>query len=318
MRKPRAAGRGASPVVGLYELRWDERAKYVNEASRFEGFFAGEGHRTHIPNQYFDVVVSGEPLAVMKAVGAVIRFSIGFQTKWGHRRQEIALSYRDIQRYTNTRSPRALSGALRIALGKNYLARVAEGYFDPNGGTLNAKACYALKWLNPAAGDQGTRNRIAVFETAGPHSETDSRDARKRIAAEHSQTDSDIETTERKNTNKQQLRAVDDPAAVVFKKLRGEGFDARAAEAIASKHPAERIERQLAWIDRRKVSANRLGLLRRAIEQDWGPPDQHTGSNFRRRKFRASHDEVAHRGHSAAEALNVARRRFLGDPTTTN
>jgi hypothetical protein len=310
LREPVAGSARSAGVAGLYELRWDDRDEYIKEASRFEGFFAGEGHRTHIPNQYFDVVVPNEPLAVIKAVGAVIRFSIGFQTKWGHRRQEIALSYRDIQRYTHMSSPRALSGALQTSLAKNYLTRVSEGYFDPNGGTLSAKACYALKWLNPAAGESGTRKRIAESATPRPHSETDSGGTRKGIAARHSETDSDIETTERKNTNKEQTAG---PAAVTLKRLRAAGFDARAAQAIASRHPAERIDRQLEWIDRRKATANRLGMLRRAIEQDWGPPDTAASRNFGRPKF--SSEDVPGREQSVADVLHAARRRFLGETT---
>src|SRR5205807_8221134 len=61
-------------------------------SKRFDGFFAGEGNRTYIPNQFFDVLVPNESLAVLKVVGSVIRFSIGFQNKWGQDRKSTRLN----------------------------------------------------------------------------------------------------------------------------------------------------------------------------------------------------------------------------------
>ena len=51
--------------------------------------------------------------------------------------------------------------------------------------------------------------------------------------------------------------------------MKAEGFDDQAAKAITSRYPAERIHRQIDWIDQRKIKANRLGMLRAAIDQDW-------------------------------------------------
>jgi hypothetical protein len=93
VREPKQQRAGQEAVSGIYELKWDERPEYVKDPRQFRGFFAGEGNRTYIPNQFFDVVVQREPLALVKVVGSVIRFSIGFQNKWGHRRQKVSLSY---------------------------------------------------------------------------------------------------------------------------------------------------------------------------------------------------------------------------------
>jgi len=93
IRQPQAKKTGRPSVSGLYELKWDERPAYVKDPKEFRGFFAGEGNRTYIPNQFFDDVIPREPLAVVKVVGSVIRFSIGFQNKWGHRRRNASLSY---------------------------------------------------------------------------------------------------------------------------------------------------------------------------------------------------------------------------------
>ena len=91
----------------MYELKWDDRPEYLKDPRQFRGFFAGEGNRTYIPNQFFDVVIPNEKLAVVKVVGAVIRFSIGFQNKWGHRLQKVALSYQHNQNHSNQRPAHA-------------------------------------------------------------------------------------------------------------------------------------------------------------------------------------------------------------------
>lgn len=75
--------RGLPAQSALYELRWDARPGYVKDARQFRGFFAGEGNRTFIPNQFLDVLIPAGPVTVVKVVGSVIRFSIGFQNKWG-------------------------------------------------------------------------------------------------------------------------------------------------------------------------------------------------------------------------------------------
>ncbi|HEX8340107.1 MAG TPA: hypothetical protein VF624_04295 [Tepidisphaeraceae bacterium] len=139
-RKGVASSRTQSGTSAAYELLWDEQGVFVKNPAEFRGFFAGEGNRTYVPNQFFDHVVRHEPLAVVQVVGSVIRFSIGFQTRYGHRRQRTALSYRDIQRYAKISSPTVVSGAIRTALANQYIERVERGYFDPRGGTFSRSA----------------------------------------------------------------------------------------------------------------------------------------------------------------------------------
>ena len=84
--------------------------------------------------------------------------------------------------------------------------------------------------------------------------------------------------------------------------LRGEGFDAKAAQAIADRYSFEQVERQIRWLAGRQVKSNRLGLLRAAIEQDWPEPGRQLGRpNFERQV-----------GEEFGSSLNEARRRFLG------
>jgi hypothetical protein len=143
--KGRASRAGTKALSNTFELKWHE-GEYTKDPKQFKGFYAGEGNRTYIPNQFFDVVIPNEPLTVIKVVGSIIRFSIGFQTKHGFRRQQIALSYRDIERYSKIGSPIDTRKAIKTALESNYIERVEEGYFDPNAGRESKAATYCLRW----------------------------------------------------------------------------------------------------------------------------------------------------------------------------
>ncbi len=266
IRKPSKKMAGSPSVSGLYELKWDEGTEYVKDPKRFRGFFAGEGNRTYIPDQFFDVVVPTQTLAVLKVVGSVIRLSIGFQNKYGHRRRNVALTYDHIRNYSKLRDRTSLSAAIRHALSSNYIERVEAGFFDPNAGKLSKAAVYAVKWLSEAPNETiGRKTRPGEIRSEN-RSENPTGIGRKSRPEDRSENPTDIEIKQRNKTLKQQ------EDAAPFEKLRKEGFDATAAQAIASRFDADRIERQIRWLPRRHVKSNRLGLLRSAIEQDWPEP----------------------------------------------
>lgn len=266
-RQPKAKTAGVVGVSGQYELQWDEKPEYMKNPMMFRGFFAGEGNRTYIPNEFFDVVVPRESLGVLKVVGSIIRFSIGFQNKWGHRRRNVALSYQHIQNYSKLRDRKTLSDSLKRALDLNYIERVQEGFFDPNGGRLSKTAVYAVKWLNPATEESIGQKTPPVEIGLENQSETPTGIGQKTQPDDQSEIPTGIEIKQSNKTLKQQ-----ETIAAAFSKLRGEGFDAKAAQAIASTFTLDRIERQIHWLASRKVKANRLGMLRAAIEQDWPEP----------------------------------------------
>ena len=64
--------KGQTAESASYSLRWSRHADYTKSPDSFDGFYAGEGHRTPIPNSFFDHVISKEPLAVVKVVGTVL------------------------------------------------------------------------------------------------------------------------------------------------------------------------------------------------------------------------------------------------------
>jgi hypothetical protein len=305
VRGGQASSRSASGNSAVYELAWDESAAYVKNPKQFFGFFAGEGNRTYIPNQFFDHLLPNEPLAMIRVVGTVIRFSIGFQNKFGHRRQRVALSYRDIHRFAKIASPAVLSKTIREAVARNYIERVEEGYFDPNGGALSRAAHYAVKWAQVGHESPATPKSVA----AENHSEEVSGTTPKTEAADHSEKLSGIQIKQTNNILKQQSAS-----AVTFERLKAEGFDERAAEAIAKRYPADRIDRQLRWIDRRTIKSNRLGLLRAAIDQDWPPP----GKPAKLRRLNSDNGgEPRGRGLSFADAMRQAKDRMPRRPETS-
>jgi len=281
---------GTSASTAVYELAWDEHSEqYTKDPKKFRGFFAGEGNRTYIPNQFFDVTVPNETLATVKVVGAIIRFSIGFQNKFGHRRQQVALAYQDIQNYTRMRNRGTLSDAITIALERNYIQCIEEGVFDKNAGRLSRPATYALKWLNkPAAGQNGQKN-VPEISTPVRRSENRTGNGQKNVPDQRSEKRTDIQIKQRNKTSKQQ-----DAVAAAFLRLREEGFDERAAHAIASAYPTERIERQVRWMSGRRVRRNRLGFLRAAIEHDWSAPAaaEKFDATAQRRSSGASFDQA--------------------------
>ena len=313
VRQPRSRRLGSSSVTGVYELKWDDAAghadtEYVKDPKRFRGFFAGEGNRTYIPNQFFDALVPAESLAVLKVVGSVMRFSIGFQNKWGHRRRNVALSYQLIQNYTRLRDRKSLGAAVRRALDAGYIERVADGYFDPDGGRLSRAAVYALKWLNSVPTETVGRKTPPADTHLTGRSDTPAGIGRKTPPAGRSENPTGIQITGKNNTVKQQ----DPLTAAASERLSAEGFDAAATSLIVSRFPASRIHRQIDWINRRNARANRLGLLRTSIEQDWGEPaavgPQLGAPNWRRPRPS---------GTTFGEAIDQARRRLLGDSTNT-
>ena len=306
LRKPSPNRAGRPAQSGLYELKWDERPNYLKDPKHFRGFFAGEGNRTYIPNQFFDLLVPSESLAVLKVVGSVIRFSIGFQNMWGNRRRKVALSYQHIQNYSRLRNRTVLSGAISAALHRHYIERVEEGYFDPDGGRLSKAAVYALKWRDTATDSMNGQKSVPVDDEAENRSEIRTGNGQKNVPAERSEKRTDIKIKQTNKNSKQQ-----EDAAIAFSKLRGEGFDARAAQAIASQHPLELIERQIQWLPLRRVRSNRLGMLRAAIQANW--PEPVTGP---RREL--SEPNLARPvGASFSDALDQVRRK-LGRPNSTS
>ena len=77
------------------------------------------------------------------------------------------------------------------------------------------------------------------------------------------------------------------------------GFDETTAKALAARQSAEVIRRQIQWLPLRNTTRNRLGLLRRAIEEDWPKPEgAETNDSLKAGKEFASYYYAAYHGFS--------------------
>ena len=161
--RPDTSGRRARTAE--LELRWDESGAYAKTAAEFKGFYVGEGRRTWTPNDFLYVVVPNEPLNVIKVVAVILRNTIGWSYKAGHRRQQVQLGYRDLHRLTGIASPARLTEALSRAIAGNYIEQVRAGCFDRAGGAASAAATYGVKWRD--AGESGAE-RTGSKTVAGP------------------------------------------------------------------------------------------------------------------------------------------------------
>ena len=149
LHEGRASQAGTEAESSVFELKW-HAGEYSTDPALFQGFFEGAGNRTYIPNQFFTRLLPNEPLSVLKVVGSIIRFSIGFEVKRGFRRQQAALSYADIQRYSNIAGRHHLASALSSAIASNYIAQIEKGVFDPTAGRASKPAVYGLRWATDA------------------------------------------------------------------------------------------------------------------------------------------------------------------------
>lgn len=286
LRRGRSKAANTTAVSPLYELKWHTTSEYVKDPTRFQGFFEGEGNRTDIPNQFFDICVRNESLAVIKVVGSIIRFSIGFQAHRGSRRQQVAMSYTDIQRYAKISVRRHLADALQQALEQNYVVRISQGLFTHDK-DRQISTTYAVKWLDkgpyPYIGSKKTPDKLDLIgskKTPEERFKKDTRIGSKRTPEDRFKKDTSIQMKQINETLKQQQ---DDPLAAEQKEsidfLIQNGFSARDAQVIAATNCPEGVRQQVEWLPLRKPGVNPLGLLRRAIEQNWPTPVNQDGRN---------------------------------------
>jgi hypothetical protein len=242
----------------LYALNWS-RAAYTTRPAEFRGFFEGDGNRTDIPNEFFDVVIPNEPLSVIKVVGSVIRHSIGFQTKHGRRRQQVALSFQHIQNYARIGSRSDLAKAVRTALEKNYIIRVADGVFSHRFDERRS-ATYALRWsdsligqkIAPAVGQSEKQTSIGQISEPADQSE--------------------IQTSIKTKPGNEIINRQPAADTQLAQKLTAIGFSEKTAAKLIREHRPQVIEEQIAWLPLRAPARSPAGLLRRAIEQGWPAP----------------------------------------------
>lgn len=271
-------------ISALYELNWDHSGHYVTNPGKFQGFFAGQGNLTYIPNAFFDYTVPSEPLSVVKVVGTIIRHTIGWQTTYGFRRQQVQMSFTTLQKHTNL-SRNHLNQALQHALAHNHVFRVQEGFFDPDAGKASQAAKYSIRWLDNETYQMIGYKRLPETKTPPDRLQKVTGIGYKRLPEDRLQKVTDIEITHRNKTSQitqQQDRTpgVDKNLAVVaeshsqtYQLLLDQGFNRKVAAQLAENYPEAQIQNQLNWLGKRNIARNRLGMLRRAIEENWLEPE---------------------------------------------
>ncbi len=241
-----------------YQLCWSP-LPYTTRLPEFGGFYEGEGNRTDIPNQFFDDLIPNEPLSVVKVVGSVIRYSIGFQAKHGRRRQQVALSYQQIENYARFGSRSDLAKAIRTSMEKNYIVRVEDGKFSPQA-SERRRATYALCWSDYRISQKNepvpyqSENQTSIGQIFEP--------------ADQSEKRTSIKTKPGNETLNKQPAANNE----LSKTLIGIGFNEKTANKLIREHSTDAIREQIAWLPARTPARSPAGLLRRAIEQRWDAP----------------------------------------------
>jgi hypothetical protein len=271
-----------------YRLHWDFNPQYADKPENFAGFYAGEGHRTPIPNSFFNRVIASEPLSVVKVVGTVLRHTVGYQNQFG-RRTQAPLCYDYIQEVANLRDRPTLANAIKSAIESGYIIRVEDGCFDRRADHRKA-AVYAIRWLSQAAlsTTSSKTQPVASKQFKNPTK------AGSRTQPVEQFKNPTTRKTELKNTYKQQpepVVAVDSSKA--FQLLRDAGFDEATAAVVSQRRPANEIEQQIRWLPLRNVQKNRLGFLRRAIEENWGKPSARGLARTAKAQDRSEHNDAA-------------------------
>ena len=206
------------------------------------------------------------------------------------------MSFTQIQRHTHIASRTALSQALQQAIAHNHVQCLQEGYFDPKAGQSSKAAVYGVRWSDHATypligsktvpeklSTQDDRFKNCTGDKGQDRFKNDTGIGSKTIPEDRFKNCTAYKIKQRNKTSKikqQQRKDALPPVAAdivdIYTRLLQEGFDHDTAHALAGNFPAETIKNQCNWLKKRKATRNRLGLLRRAIEENWPEPQTST------------------------------------------
>ena len=347
VQAPQPDATGQPGQSGVYELCWDVTGSYTDDPALFRGFYYPEAviveeregagtvrrpkaARKNIPNAFFDHLLPRERLAVIRVVGALLFYSI----QWGpggERRMPVSRSITALSRLTH-HGRRHVHEAVSEAHELGYIEQVDAGCFDPAAAQESRAATYGIRWA-PTVPVGRLLSLAAVTEASAPapnrgeppdrYEKGNGGPVRKGIRdrfekgyGNRSEKVNGISIKKDLKTNTAAATAGADAAAPHFaaavpelELLRQTGFDETTAQALAARQSAAVIRRQIQWLPLRNTTHNRLGLLRRAIEQDWPKPEgvAEDGAQKLGREF-ASHYYAAYHGYMG-EAKTVPFRK---------
>ncbi len=298
VRAPRPDRSGQPAQNGIYELCWDQEGRYTDNPDEFRGFYYPEAAvmdvadgvhavprpkaaRKNIPNAFFDYVLPRERLSVIRVVSALLFYSI----QWGpggERKVPVSRSITELSRLTKL-SRQHVHEAVTEARQRGYIEQVDAGCFDPAAGRENRAATYGIHWAPAVASGRVLRTgpeAAANLPVGKGEREVDGtpvgngeRHQSIKVNGERSTMVNGIRIKTELKTE-QTITGNPVPAAAAgFELLTRTGFDESTARLLAAMHSLEAIQRQLEWLPLRHTTRNRLGLLRRAIEQNWAKPE---------------------------------------------
>ena len=250
IQKGQANGNNQAAETACYSLRWSTENQYHKNPEQFNGFFSGEGHRTPIPNLFFDSVVKEEALSVVKVVGTVLRHTVGYQNQFGGRRQIAPLSYSYILKYTNLSDRTTLSQAIQHAIATGYIRCVQKGGIDSQS-SKRRPSTYAVRW-HEQANSKGNGSKTRPVNQQRYKNQTDNGSETRPVAQFKNQTE---EMPLENNTNKQQDVSSDSVVAVEnlesLSLLQQAGFDEDVVLELSEKRGLEEIKQQIEWLPHR-------------------------------------------------------------------
>lgn len=305
IQKGKANGNNQTAETACYALRWSTANQYHINSEQFDGFFSGEGHRTPIPNSFFDSVLKQEALSVVKVVGTVLRHTVGYQNQFGGRRQAAPLSYSYILKYTNLSDRTTLSQAIQHAIKVGYIRRIQKGGIDPQSGKRRPST-YAIRWREQAnSKENGSKTRPVIGQRY--KNQTDNGSKSRPVEQFKNQTE---EKPLKNNTNKQQ----NEPVVAVekldsFELLRQTGFDEDVALELSQKRGLSEIKQQIEWLPHRNPERNSMGMLRKAIEAGWSKPESVSSEEKKQRRQQLSQERASQEGIEDAQALRAKQEK---------
>ena len=290
---PHLTGQAAQSAI--YELCWDEAGGYTDDWAEFRGFYYPEAAllpvregatvrhrpkaaRKNIPNAFFDVLLPREPLSLIRVVGALMFYSI----QWGpggERKEPVCLSITELSRLTRL-SRQHVHEAVMEACRRGYIEQVDAGCFDPAAGQDSQAATYGIRWTMSASPTRPVEERFKKVN--GASVQKGEREEFKKVNGERFKKVNGISIKTELKTRQTAAGSPEPPtakpaeaeaAAAAVAVLVKAGFDEETARRLASQCAREVIQRQVEWLPLRSPSRNRLGLLRRAIEQNWPKPE---------------------------------------------
>ncbi len=304
VQKARVQIQGVRAKSAAFELRWDE-SRYTDELSSFHGFYihpsytddAGQNRigRKNIPNIFFDYLIREENRALIRVVGTLLWYSIDWG-KGGERRTTVRKSLRDLVELTQL-AKGSVVRALDEAVEKGYIERVEPGVFDLAGNQQGSITVYGIKWtkdytythdglaVSVDGRTERPQNETRPFDQNAPkmrhgkRSQNETRNAPKTRPAERSQNET-IRSTKTNIPNTSINNNSDSPALVTdvvaaedaLNELLKIGFGKTVAQELLGRSSAETVLRQIALLPKRSATKNPLGLLRKAIEENWNNP----------------------------------------------